>query len=143
MKSLFAMKLFRGNDSEPACIEASGTLDALSASSFKTVLHSFIEEHTEEIRNGTPIVLDLHELEFMDCDGLGAIVSGYNRMKELNPKGTVIHTLANKTVAKLFVINRLDQVLNLQSSPRSIHRVVQENTLEDPWYWKNPCSQAI
>ena len=143
MKSTFAMRLYSGKNNEPVCIEASGTLDVLVAPSFKIVLHAFIEQHAEKIKNGTPIVLDLLELSYMDCNCLGAIISGYNRMKELNPEGTVIHTLANRTVAKLFVISRLDQILNLRVDSRCLNRVVKENTLEDPWYWRNPCPQAI
>ena len=82
-------------------------LDAARAPGFR-------EEMVRRIDSGSHrIVLDLETVEFVDSSGLGALVSC---LKRLGPAGSLAIAGANKTVARLFSLTRMDRVFALHES---------------------------
>lgn len=60
-----------------------------------------------------PIVLDLANVKFMDSSGLGAVVACFKALGRGRP---LVVAGATPTVAKLFAMTRIDQVLRLAPS---------------------------
>lgn len=79
-------------------------LDARTAGAFK-------EKMIEFVRSGqTRIALDIHEIEFIDSSGLGAIVSV---LKQLGGQGDLVICGARDTVTSMFKLTRLDKVFQM------------------------------
>jgi anti-sigma B factor antagonist len=57
-----------------------------------------------------PVVLDLAAVTFMDSSGLGAIVACFKALGRARP---LVVAGASPSVAKLFAMTRIDQVLKL------------------------------
>ena len=79
-------------------------LDAAVAISFKEAMRS------AAVHPGTPVMLDMSRIDFMDSSGLGAIVGV---MKLLGPDRPLELCGLTGTVAKLFRLTRMDSVFKL------------------------------
>lgn len=79
-------------------------LDARSASAFKDKMVEFVH------RGHHRLALDIHEIEFIDSSGLGAIVSV---LKQLGGQGDLVICGARDTVTSMFKLTRLDKVFQM------------------------------
>ncbi|MEV7360839.1 STAS domain-containing protein [Kitasatospora sp. NPDC091276] len=61
-----------GHSNQPFIVRAHGEIDLDTAPSLRRVLATALESHRE-------VVLDLSEVTFMDCAGLGALVRARNQ----------------------------------------------------------------
>ncbi|MEU9079558.1 STAS domain-containing protein [Kitasatospora sp. NPDC004745] len=61
-----------GREHEPFVVRAGGEIDLDTAPSLRRALAAALESHRE-------VVLDLSEVTFMDCAGLGALVRARNQ----------------------------------------------------------------
>ncbi len=79
-------------------------LDAALALTFKDMVR---ESTTQE---GSPVILDLSKVEFLDSSGLGAIVGA---MKLLGPERPLEIAGLTSGVRKLFRLTRMDTVFKI------------------------------
>lgn len=67
------------------------------------------------------VVLDLHQVDFMDSSGLGAMVSV---LKALGPSGSLAVCNVKGSVLSLFKLTRMDKVFAiLESRPDAVNKV--------------------
>lgn len=99
-------------DGGTAVIKLHGELDLASAPAFTAQL-----EETGT-RAPTAVVIDLTELEFMDSTGLRSILMAHERCDENGQRFAVIP--GGRQVARLLEIARVEEHLNLISSPAEI-----------------------
>lgn len=86
-------------------------LDAYVAEEFKAGLLEAAKDGTKQM------ILDLHDVEFMDSSGLGAIVCCLQRM----PQGARIAIAgAQEPVALMLRLTNIDKVLTLVDRPEDI-----------------------
>ncbi|MFD1912651.1 STAS domain-containing protein [Halodurantibacterium flavum] len=72
------------------------------------------EEIISRIEQGRHlIVVDLSATEFMDSSGLGALVSC---LKRIGPKGGIAVAGLGSSVARLFLLTRMDRVFSLHGT---------------------------
>ena len=72
---------------------------------------SFKDQMRAETENGPhTVVLDLHQVQFVDSSGLGAIVAS---MKAMGKGRTLALAGLNPTVDKVFRLTRMDSVFQL------------------------------
>ncbi len=81
-------------------------IDVTNAQEFKDFLVSLIGQGEREL------ILDLHQVEFMDSTALGVIVSIFKRLKEAGGKDLKLCGLS-ELVKELFEITRLHKVMKL------------------------------
>ncbi len=79
-------------------------LDAAVALTFKDMIRDAME------LSGTPVILDLSRVEFLDSSGLGAIVGV---MKLLGPDRPLEVAALSGSVRKLFRLTRMDTVFRI------------------------------
>ncbi len=130
-----------GTSKYPFRFRVSGELDIMSAATFKTVFLLYISNHIQEVLAGIPLTLDLLGLKRLDCEGVGAIVAGYNLAKEANPKQP-IHVLAAGEVARMLETCKLDKVLCLKGNITTTTRSYSDPDAGDGYY-KNSCRPYI
>lgn len=79
-------------------------IDAAAAIGFKDNMRA-------QLDGGHPrVILDLHEVDFIDSSGLGAIVATY---KSLGPDRSMTLAGLTPTVEKVFRLTRMDTVFSL------------------------------
>lgn len=140
MKTIKIVASVRENSEEPVYVQASGIVDPSTAFILRFALLEFIQWNTCHLVAGVPFVLDLTEVSYIDCAGLGAIISGVNRLKKLNPSQTIF-IVGTEGILKVFALSGVGSALRLC---RSIREVVQKTEDDfDALYQKNPCPQAI
>ncbi len=79
-------------------------IDAAVALAFKEKMRAQTEDGPDLI------ILDLHQVQFVDSSGLGAIVAS---MKVMGPGRTLALAGLNPTVEKVFRLTRMDSVFKL------------------------------
>lgn len=99
-------------DGDTAIVELHGELDLASSPAFSAQL-----EQTEAAAPST-IVIDLSELAFMDSTGLRSILMARERCDEQGRRFAVVP--GGRQVARLLEIARVDEHLNLISSPAEL-----------------------
>jgi len=98
---------------EPALyVIVKGHWDAGSSDRFAKELDENVSQAPELL-----IVIDLEELDFINSMGLGAIVRMW---KAAQTKGKKIRIIANKRIAPLFRVSRLDKIIELHVMEESI-----------------------
>ncbi len=103
------MKVFVGQAEDAIVIAIEEPrLDAAIAISFKDVVRSLT------VPEGTRVVLDLEQVQFLDSSGLGAIVGV---MKLLGPKRPLEVAALSPAVRKLFRLTRMDTVFKIHDRP--------------------------
>ena len=123
--------------SDCALIRVGGEIDVYTASQLReTVL--------DLIANGVShVIADLRALEFLDSTGLGAIVGGHKRLRDI--EGSLILAASPDRIVRLFRITGLDQAFSLRASvPEAIAAegawqaaIASEGTDPDEWCRKN------
>ncbi|NBB97325.1 MAG: anti-sigma factor antagonist [Alphaproteobacteria bacterium] len=99
------MQMALGEASGALVIELRETrLDAAVAIRFKDAIRSATSHP------GTPVILDLNKVEFMDSSGLGAIVGA---MKLLGPERPLEIAALSPGVRKVFRLTRMDTVFRI------------------------------
>ncbi len=83
-------------------------LDAAVALTFKEAVRDL------SVTAGSPVILDLSRVEFLDSSGLGAIVGV---MKMLGPERPLEIAGLTSAVRKLFRLTRMDTVFTIHDSP--------------------------
>jgi anti-sigma B factor antagonist len=91
-------------------------LDAYIAAEFKAALLHAIEDGTRRL------MLDIHQVEFMDSSGLGAIVHCLQRIAQ---EGQIAIARAQEPVALMLRLTNIDKVLTLVERPED---VLQQST---------------
>lgn len=82
----------------------SGRIDAAGAIEFKEAVREAAEQP------GSPVVLDLSRVTFLDSSGLGAVVAV---MKLLGPERPLQLAAVHPNVAKVFRLTRMDSVFTI------------------------------
>ena len=91
-------------------------IDAVSAP-------EFAKQVKEQVDSGNnQLVLDMHNVNFVDSTGLGAIVSVF---KAVAPDGKLILTSITGMVKDLFEITRIDQVINVVETEQEAIELAQ------------------
>lgn len=78
-----------------------GELDTLTVATFRQSL--------AEVVTGAPVVIDLSEVSFVDSAGLGALISGVRRSRELG--GAIVVACAQPSVERLLSTTGLDRIV--------------------------------
>lgn len=100
----------RAGEALVICVQES-RLDAAVALTFKEMIREAVE------LPGSPVILDLSQVEFLDSSGLGAIVGV---MKLLGPDRPLEVAALSSSVRKLFRLTRMDTVFRIhESAPRT------------------------
>jgi len=81
-------------------------IDVTNAQEFKDFLVSLIEQGEKDM------ILDLHQVEFMDSTALGVVVSVFKRLKEAGGKDLKLCEVSG-LVKELFEITRLHAVMKI------------------------------
>ena len=90
-------------------VALSGELDSICAYTFDARLRE-VEERDPEF-----ILLDLHDLAFMDSAGVGRILAAHRRARQAGRPLRL--TRGTKTVQRVLAITALDQVLEFVPEP--------------------------
>jgi anti-sigma B factor antagonist len=85
-------------------IHPTGDVDAYTAPDFRAELH-------QATCAGTPVVVDLSDITFIDSAGLGALVGAHRRMLEAGGRLRVVRPPA--LVGRAFELTGLDELLDL------------------------------
>lgn len=93
----------RAGDALVVCVQES-RLDAAVAITFKEMIREAMD------LPGSPVILDLSQVEFLDSSGLGAIVGV---MKLLGPDRPLEIAALSSSVRKLFRLTRMDTVFRI------------------------------
>lgn len=102
------MQMTVGEAGDALVIELCETrLDAAVAIQFKDAIRS------ATAHGGSPVILDLSKVEFMDSSGLGAIVGA---MKLLGPERPLEIAALSPSVRKVFRLTRMDTVFRIHDS---------------------------
>jgi len=83
-----------------------GSIDALRADKIQRDLLSFIEQ-----TSSNHIIIDFHQVEFLDSAGLMALVIAYKKAKILNKGFSIIGV--SPSVKIIFEVSQLDKVLGI------------------------------
>ena len=103
------MKVFVGHAENALVISVQEPrLDAAIAISFKEVVRSLT------VPEGTRVILNLEQVQFLDSSGLGAIVGV---MKLLGPERPLEVAALSPAVRKLFRLTRMDTVFKIHDEP--------------------------
>jgi anti-sigma B factor antagonist len=103
------MQVTIGTADDALVVELQETrLDAAVALTFKDAIRDAIAQP------GSPVILDMHKVEFMDSSGLGAIVSA---MKLLGPDRKLELAAPSPSVRKVFRLTRMDTVFKIHPHP--------------------------
>lgn len=84
-------------------IRLKGELDQATASNLKYRVSEVIDKY--RIKN---LVINMHEVPFMDSSGIGFIIGRYTQLK--NRKGQVIICSMNKMVERIFNLSGLKKI---------------------------------
>ncbi len=104
------VSLGRAGEALVVCVQES-RLDAAVALTFKEMIREAME------LPGSPVILDLSQVEFLDSSGLGAIVGV---MKLLGPDRPLEVAALSSSVRKLFRLTRMDTVFRIHDcAPRT------------------------
>lgn len=123
--------------SDCALIRVAGEIDVFTASQLR-------ETVIDLIANGVShAIADLRGVEFLDSTGLGAIVGGHKRLRDID--GSLILAASPDRIVRLFRITGLDQAFSLYKSvPEAIAAedawqaaIAREGTDPDEWCRKN------
>lgn len=79
-------------------------IDAAAALEFKEAMRQTTADAPEVV------ILDLHQVNFIDSSGLGAIVA---TMKHLNPQRALVLAGLTPAVEKVFKLTRMDSVFSV------------------------------
>jgi anti-sigma B factor antagonist len=98
-------------------VTVSGELDLYSLDDFKKVLAD-----AEDSENRV-IVLDLHDLGFIDSSGLGAVIGVQGRCQQGQRK---LFVVPSNVISKTFEVTGLHQVLRIAESPEHALTLAEE-----------------
>ncbi|AUY48353.1 STAS domain-containing protein [Streptomyces sp. CB01881] len=82
-----------GQSNQPFIVRANGEIDLDTAPALRRTLAAALESHRE-------VVLDLSEVTFMDCAGLGALVRARNQA-DRSGRRLVLHDAGRRVVRLL------------------------------------------
>ncbi|WP_417912836.1 STAS domain-containing protein [Candidatus Electronema sp. TJ] len=85
-----------------------GRMDAVAAASFREAMF-----RNKAVRRDCPVILDLHGVNYIDDNGLGAILSVMQAMQE---KTEMLLCGAGENLKKIFQLTRVDGVLKSYES---------------------------
>ncbi|MDO5755203.1 MAG: STAS domain-containing protein [Tissierellia bacterium] len=91
---------------EEMLIHLKGDLDIYSCNQFKEDVNKQVKE------NPMDLIIDTHELEYIDSTGLGVLISIYKNLKEFGHKITIVGLKPN--VKKIFLITDLDKIFTIK-----------------------------
>ncbi|WP_076260910.1 STAS domain-containing protein [Intrasporangium flavum] len=69
---------------------------------------------------GATVVVDLRDVTFLDSSGLGAVIGLYHRARAA---GATLRLVCDGVSLRLVRLTRLDQVIDVEASPREDHAV--------------------
>jgi anti-sigma B factor antagonist len=95
-------------DGDACVVSLKGEVDVHTSPSFKNELVGAIDGGCKHI------VVDLEGVDFIDSSGLGALVSGLRRVKELD--GWVRIVCRREQILKVFKITGLDRVFPIHAT---------------------------
>ena len=75
---------------------------------------------TVSLTPGGTVVVDLREVTFIDSSGLGAVIGLYHRARAA---GATLRLLCDGVSLRLVRLTRLDQVIDVDTSPTPDHAV--------------------
>lgn len=94
-----------------------GRLDATSSSIVKAALKDLLE-------NGQlKIIVDLHEVPFIDSSGLAALVSGLRVAREKG--GNIVLSRIQVQAETVFRLTMLDRIFTIQPTPEAAQQSLQ------------------
>jgi anti-sigma B factor antagonist len=93
-------------------------LDAAVAIVFKDIMRDVV------VDDGTRVILDLAQVQFLDSSGLGAIVGV---MKLLGPTRPLEIAALSPAVRKLFRLTRMDTVFRLHDKAPALDEIIPES----------------
>ena len=106
------MQMTVGESGDALVIELrENRLDAAVAIQFKDAIRS------ATTHAGSPVILDLSKVEFMDSSGLGAIVGA---MKLLGPERPLEIAALSPSVRKVFRLTRMDTVFRIHDKSPAV-----------------------
>ncbi|MGW3044206.1 STAS domain-containing protein [Kitasatospora sp. NPDC001159] len=95
----------RDQGNEPFVVRANGEIDLDTAPSLRRALAAALESHRE-------VVLDLSEVTFMDCAGLGALVQARNQADRRGAR--LVLRGASRCVVRLLKLTGLHRRLTVE-----------------------------
>ncbi|MGW4379726.1 STAS domain-containing protein [Kitasatospora sp. NPDC004531] len=94
-----------GQDTEPFTVQVNGEIDLDTVPSLRRALAAAIDSHRE-------VVLDLSEVTFMDCAGLGALVRARNQADRCGAR--LVLRGAGRRVVRLLELTGLHRCLTAE-----------------------------
>jgi anti-sigma B factor antagonist len=107
------IQLDEGPEGHQICRPA-GEIDAATVSQFRAVLG----ELSENLR----VVIDLSDVTFVDSAGLGALIGGIRRTRELG--GDVVLACPRPSMARLLRTTGLDHIVTIANSLEEAHQAL-------------------
>lgn len=102
------LSLATHDDDNAVVLNVSGEVDVYSAPALSERINEILDSGSRRI------VVDLSAVEFIDSTGLGALVGGHNRARDLGGELLLVCTV--ERVIKLLRITGLNDVFTIKSS---------------------------
>ena len=94
----------RSSDAGSSTVEAAGEIDLASSPELRRVLQGVLDDGARHV------VLDFHEVTFIDSSGLGVLVGALKRLNEGGDDGTLEVRGMTAPVRKVFEITGLTEI---------------------------------